>query len=304
MAHQFNKDIAYIENTDNPNTLNILPVDNAGKCMTLDGTKEWNFNSALPVGSKWIEKLGGSGITNVIRTTFYVTGTFTWTPNADTKFAYIKIVGGGAGGFGALGTAANQISIGASGMYAITTEFYVKKADLSASHTVVVGTGGSGGSGSTQPGDGQNSSISGLITALGGVIPTGWAGVSTGVFATVGAVTTLTTGSNGPAYSGANPNLVILDNIAIPLNIQGTILKLSSSLVVADKSVSYNSFQKTHNQTIGTIIITGNQVINGTSSASKGEAGRGGVSVSFATAAGNASGSIGGNGAVEIIEFI
>jgi hypothetical protein len=59
MAHQFNKDIAYIENSDNPNTLNIIPVSNAGKCMTLDGTKEWNYNNALAPGSKWVEKTSG-----------------------------------------------------------------------------------------------------------------------------------------------------------------------------------------------------------------------------------------------------
>jgi hypothetical protein len=64
MAHQFNKDIAYIENSDNPNTLNIIPVSNAGKCMTLDGTKEWNYNNALAPGSKWVEKTAStSGIT-------------------------------------------------------------------------------------------------------------------------------------------------------------------------------------------------------------------------------------------------
>lgn len=64
MAHLFNKDIAYIENSDNPNTLNILPVDNTGKCMTLDGKKEWNFDNSLAPGSKWVEKVnsaGGSG---------------------------------------------------------------------------------------------------------------------------------------------------------------------------------------------------------------------------------------------------
>ena len=304
MAHQFNKDIAYIENSDNPNILNILPVDNAGKCMTLDGSKEWNFDNSFPVGSKWVEKVGGSGITDVIKTSFFVPNTYTWTPNVNTKFAYIKIVGGGAGGFGALGTAANQISIGASGMYARLTEFYVKKADLSATHTVTVGSGGVGGSGISQPGNGQDSSISGLITALAGVIPASWSGVSTSTIITTGAITTTTTGSNGSAFSGANPNLIIIDNNIAPSNIQGTLIKLSSTVVIANRSISYNPFRNTYSYITDTDIISTNQSINGISTASRGEGGRGGMAVSFATGAGNANGSSGGNGAVEIIEFI
>ena len=95
MAFVFNKSIAYIGNSDDPNTLNIIPSDAAGKCMTLDGTKEWNYDNSLPAGTRWISRTGG-GVTSVKVTKFLTSGT--WNVDPNTKFMIIDMIGGGGGG--------------------------------------------------------------------------------------------------------------------------------------------------------------------------------------------------------------
>lgn len=58
--HLTNRDIAYISNGTNPNTLGIVPAFNLGKCVSEDGTQEWNYNSALSPGSRWVLKTNSS----------------------------------------------------------------------------------------------------------------------------------------------------------------------------------------------------------------------------------------------------
>lgn len=58
--HLTNRDIAYISNGTDPNTLGIVPVFNLGRCVTEDGTQEWNYNSALAPGSRWVLKTNSS----------------------------------------------------------------------------------------------------------------------------------------------------------------------------------------------------------------------------------------------------
>ena len=54
--HIINKNIGYISNGTDPNTLNIIPTNDLGKCLTQDGTQEWNYDVSLPAGTKWVLK--------------------------------------------------------------------------------------------------------------------------------------------------------------------------------------------------------------------------------------------------------
>ena len=53
MAHLFNKGIYYIENGTDPNTLGLVPTNNAGLAKTEDGSSTWRYDDALPT-NKWV----------------------------------------------------------------------------------------------------------------------------------------------------------------------------------------------------------------------------------------------------------
>ncbi len=53
MAHLFNKGIYYITNGTDPNTLGLVPTNNAGLAKTEDGSSTWRYDDALPT-NKWV----------------------------------------------------------------------------------------------------------------------------------------------------------------------------------------------------------------------------------------------------------
>lgn len=60
--HITNRSIAYISNSTNPNTLGLIPNIGVGKCITENGDQEWNYDSSLPIGSRWVLKVNSANI--------------------------------------------------------------------------------------------------------------------------------------------------------------------------------------------------------------------------------------------------
>jgi hypothetical protein len=107
-------------------------------------------------------------------------GSFTWTKPTGVKMVYVHLMaGGGGGGGGAMysGSSENAVALGGAGGGAGGfIETFIDAQSLSSTETIVVGSGGAGGTGAyqlgnlnsaTAGGDGQNSSFS-ISNAIGG----------------------------------------------------------------------------------------------------------------------------------------
>jgi len=154
----------------------------------MDGTGNWS----TPAGV-------GSGVT-VIATTVYTSGTNSFTPNANTLYAIIELVGGGGGSGGVTNGGGNYTPVtggGGSGGY---SRRVVSRATLVGAGTqaeVIIGAAGAAGSaGNNAGGTGGNSTVkanngagSTLMTANGGV-------------GSAGNGTTSSTGGYGPGGAG------------------------------------------------------------------------------------------------------
>lgn len=297
MAFVFNKSIAYIGNSDDPNTLNIIPVDAAGKCMTLDGTKEWNYDNSLPAGTRWISRTGG-GVTSVKVTKFLTSGT--WNVDPNTKFMIIDMIGGGGGGSNHGATPANSIGMGITGNAGNRVYGIISKTDLPlSSYAITIGTGGSSGSGATfvAGGHGSETSIGTAIVAKGGK----------------GGYSSLIVSGNILSLTNALTN----DANVIPTGFSSLITDPASYLTPNDsfvvRSGSSALIRRTRANTPGTndcdsqiFTVNVDTHVGGFSGAavSRGAPGTGSVAVTFTGTYAVSLGGIGANGMVVIQEYI
>lgn len=109
---------------------------------------------------------GGGGGSSLLAVTVF-TASGTWTPNANTTLAILRVQGGGGGGGGAAG-ATNSSSRGAGGGAGGYCERWLT-GGWGTSETVTVGSGGSAGpAGENNGGTGGQSSVGTLAVANGG----------------------------------------------------------------------------------------------------------------------------------------
>ncbi|MHB7031923.1 glycine-rich domain-containing protein [Enterobacter roggenkampii] len=94
------------------------------------------------------------------------TSSGTYTPTAGMKFCIVKGIGGGGAGGGAPATAVGNVGLGAGGHAGAYGEGQFTAAQIGASQTVTVGSGGTGSP--TSGGNGGSSSLGSLITFGGG----------------------------------------------------------------------------------------------------------------------------------------
>ena len=97
--------------------------------------------------------------------TFTSSGTYTRTPGM--RFCIVKGIGGGGAGGGAPATASGNVGLGAGGHAGAYGEGQFTAAQIGASQTVTVGSGGTGSP--TSGGNGGSSSLGSLITFGGGM---------------------------------------------------------------------------------------------------------------------------------------
>lgn len=160
----------------------------SGNVLTSDGT---NWISSAPAG--------GSGAVKLAIQSFTSTGAYTYTPTAHMLFCVIEFVGAGGGSGGCTSTTA-QISASGGGAGGSYLKIYATSAQIGASATGSVGTGGTAGTAGNNPGGGGGDTtcvIGGSTwTAAGGGAGTGSASQSTIVNVAGGASNANTTGSN------------------------------------------------------------------------------------------------------------
>lgn len=117
----------------------------------------------------------------------------TYNKPAGLKFAHVQVQAGGGGGGGANSTPANNANSATGGGGGGYAESMIPAASIGASVSVVVGTGGAGGTitgGNGQPG--TASSFGSLVTAAAGLGGTG----------AVGSLTGVSRGTSGPGAGG------------------------------------------------------------------------------------------------------
>ncbi|WP_285374839.1 hypothetical protein [Pseudomonas sp. lyk4-TYG-107] len=111
---------------------------------------------------------GGSGASGRLLSVRAFTSSGTYVPTVGMKNVLVKVVGGGGGSAGIVGTTASQYSLaggGASGSYA---EAWLSAATVGASQIVTVGVGGAAGLIASDAGTGGTSSLGSLVSAPGG----------------------------------------------------------------------------------------------------------------------------------------
>ncbi|CAI8942355.1 MULTISPECIES: glycine-rich domain-containing protein [Pseudomonas] len=111
---------------------------------------------------------GGSGASGRLLSVRTFTSSGTYVPTVGMKNVLVKVVGGGGGSAGIVGTTASQYSLaggGASGSYA---EAWLSAATVGASQIVTVGVGGAAGLIASDAGTGGTSSLGSLVSAPGG----------------------------------------------------------------------------------------------------------------------------------------
>lgn len=137
---------------------------------------------------------GSGGIAVIRRQVFTADGTYT--PHASMLYCTVTATGGGGGSGGSNGSN-NGGATGGAGAGATCRETF-SAATIGASQTVTVGTGGAGGAtGNNTGADGEDTTFGALMTAGGGKLSVGTAGIAS-----------LTTpGGNGGTASGGEINI-------------------------------------------------------------------------------------------------
>lgn len=137
-----------------------LGFGTSGQVLTSNGAATSPTWQAVPSG----------GFTQIVQQVFTTSGTYT--PTAGMKYCIVEAVGGGGGGGGAAVTAAGECSAGGGGGGGGYRRGVFTAADIGASKTVTIGTGGAGGAIGTIGSPGSSTSISdggpSLLIATGG----------------------------------------------------------------------------------------------------------------------------------------
>jgi len=148
-------------------------------------------NSTLGV----IEGYSGGGYVSleagrlIARTVYSSPGSFTWTPNAKTKYVVMTLISAGGGSGGCPPTNASQASMSVPGSPGQFVRCEIPRGvSLGGAYSVMVGAAGAGGTGSASPTNGvnggvtivQNNTDSSFISITGGWY--GAAGYATTVF--------------------------------------------------------------------------------------------------------------------------
>lgn len=110
-------------------------------------------------------------ITPVTLTVQKFTASGTYTPTAGTTYAIVELVGGGGGGGGCF-AAAGLFNLSAGGGAGAYSRRVLTAAQIGASQTVTIGAAGTGGAGTSTPGNGGNgsdTSFGSLVVAKGGL---------------------------------------------------------------------------------------------------------------------------------------
>lgn len=210
------------------NNINILsavvaagttPIQVAGAASTLtinvqksqaiasaDATKIGlsNFNSAqFTVDANGFVSLSTSSPISVIAVQrFTATGAFTYTPTASMKFVMVELLGGGAGGAGVPAAGGGTGSAGGGGGNGGYAKFLLTAAQVGASLTGSVGTGGNGGAA------GVNNGTAGGNTTL--ATTAAWtAGGGAGGVAVAAAATTASTGGLGGTITAGTGTVAV-----------------------------------------------------------------------------------------------
>lgn len=145
----------------------ILESSNGGSAVNWGvGDKDLILDAAAAVYHSLQLQIDTVPVVRTKETIFTASGTLT--TDADTLFAWIRIVGGGGAGGGCDTTVAGTASEGGGGGGGEYAEGKFTAAQLGASKTVTIGAGGTGVSNGTGNTGGTTNFGSGLLTALGG----------------------------------------------------------------------------------------------------------------------------------------
>lgn len=168
----------------------------SGSTLTLADGKTLTASNTLTFtgtdGSSAAFGTGGSVFTKVYRQVF--TGSGTYTPHAGIIFADIICVGGGGGGGGAIMGGAGSVTAGGGGGSGGYSQIIKTAAQIGASQTVTVGSGGTGGN------PGGETSVGTLCIAKGGSA----GAVGSAGAAGAGGAGGSTTGATGDVTSAGN----------------------------------------------------------------------------------------------------
>jgi len=128
----------------------------SGQTVSSTGLVEWTYNNTSTVGYRFQDPYFNIGHTTSLKTSY------TWTPPYDIENADVLMVAGGGGGGGHMGGGG-----GAGGL------LFYEGETISGQKTIIVGNGGIGGIGYPGSSDeiglnGSNTSVTGLITTIGG----------------------------------------------------------------------------------------------------------------------------------------
>lgn len=120
-------------------------------------------------GTGWVGT-GGAGSTSVVSVTNQViTATGTYTPHAGLLYAIVECIGGGGAGGGDAGNATSQDSGASGGCSGGYSRVRLTAAQIGASQTATIGSGGTPGTTGNHPGgDGGDTSLGTLCVGKGG----------------------------------------------------------------------------------------------------------------------------------------
>lgn len=249
------------------NVMAALATTNSAFLRT-DGSGVPNWNTSIPVNSINVQ-------------IFSSTGAFTYTPTSGMRFIKVTMLGAGGGSGAAEGTIA-QTAASAPGNGGGYLVFYMTAAQIGASKTGSIGTGGAGGTVPSNNGTAGGATVFADWTAAGGEGGLGCAAAAT-------SQTKQTTGSTGNT-SGTGTALYNRPTIL-------GFISYTTTTTLANAGASAGNFLGTG--AYGAVLLATSNNIGGSGLNGQG----GGGSVTFNTNTDQA-GAPGGNGYVSVEEYL
>lgn len=177
----------------NTNAVNTLLYASSANVMAALATANSSMLSTTSGGvPTWIAKSGVIG--SVVASRITALGAFTYTPTTGMVVVRVRMTGAGGGG-GGVDSNVGQSCSAAAGNGGGFLEFYMTAAQIGASKTGSIGTGGTGATAGANPGNAGGNTTFADWTAVGGNGGAGTAGTTLPQVAAAGAAATNTVGT-------------------------------------------------------------------------------------------------------------